>query len=191
MLARILQISGPHTDSTIFRNSFGQFFNSGIVSTSSRYSPGFLNFSVLTLILPFSQNSSGQFFNSGTDSTFSLYSPGFYQFLVLTQILHFSDNRPYSFSIVARILIFPVLARILQISGTQTDSIFFRNSSGKFFKSGTESTFSRYSPRFYHFLVLTLILHFSETRQNSFSIVARILPFPRTRPDSTNFWYSH
>ena len=54
-----------------------------------------------------------------------------------------------------------------------------------------DSSFSRHSPGFYHFPVLTLIPPFSETRSNSFSKVPRILPFPGTRPDSTIFQYSH
>ena len=93
------------------------------------------------------------------------YSHGFYLFLILAQILRFSD--------------------------THTDSTIFRYSSGQFFGSGTDSTFSGYSPEFYHFSVLTLILPFFDTRPDSFSIVARILPFPCTRPDSTIFRYSH
>ena len=217
---------GTHTDSTLFRNSSGQFFNSGTDSTFSRYSQGFYHFLVLTLILPFFEtrpdrfsivaqilpfpvtrpdstifsshidsalfrNLYGQFFNSGTDSTFSQYSPLFYHFSVLTLILLFSDTRPDSFSIVARILPFLVLARILQFSGTHIDSTLFRNSSRRFFNSGTDSTFSRFSPGFFQFLVLTLILPFSETRPDSFSIVARILPFLGTRPDYTIFRYPH
>ena len=83
-----------------------------------------------------------------------------------------------------------MLARILQISGTHTDSTLFWNSFGQFFNSGIESTSSRYSPGFYHFLVLTLILPFFETRQESFSIVARSLPFLGAHPDSTIFQYS-
>ena len=72
----------------------------------------------------------------------------------------------------------PELPRILRISGTHTDSTLFRNSSGQLFNSGTESTFSRYSPGFYHFPVLTLILPFFDTRPDSFLVVAQILPSP-------------
>ena len=54
-----------------------------------------------------------------------------------------------------------------------------------------DSTFSRYSPGFYHFLVLTLILQFFGNRSDSFSILARILRFPSNLLDSTIFRYSH
>ena len=47
-----------------------------------------------------------------------------------------------------------------------------------------------YSPGFYHFLELALIGPFFGSHPNSFSILARILPFPGTRPDITIFWYS-
>ena len=61
----------------------------------------------------------------------------------------------------------------------------------QFFGTRTDSTFSRYSPGFYNFPVLTLILPFSEIRQDSFSIVAQILPFLGTHADFTIFLYSH
>ena len=128
------------------------------------------------------RNPSEQFFISGTDSTFSRYSSGFYNFSVLTLILPFSDTRPDTFS---------VQARILPISGTHTDSNLFQNSSGQFFNYGMDSTFSWDSPGFWQFLVLTLILPFSETRPDSLSIVARILPFLGTRPYSTILKFSH
>ena len=54
----------------------------------------------------------------------------------------------------------------------------------------TDSTFSRYSPGFYQFSVLTQMRPFFGTRRESFSILVMILPFRGTRPDSTNFWYS-
>ena len=51
--------------------------------------------------------------------------------------------------------------------------------------------FSRYSPGFYHFSVLTQIQPFFGTRRDSFSILERILPFRGTRPDYIIFRYSH
>ena len=133
------------------------------------------------------------------ESTFCRYSPAFYYFSVLTLIRPFSSTRPYSFSIVARILPFP---------GTRLDSTIFRYSdlfypfrysSGQFFDTRSDSTFSRYSPRFYHFLVVTLILLVIGTRPDSFLNSHRfyvfpklswILPFFDTLTDSTIFWYS-
>ena len=76
-----------------------------------------------------------------------------------------------------------ILARILFFPGTRTDSIF-----------------SRYSPGFYlfpllgwfcHFSVLTQIRPYSGICPDSFSILARILRFPATRPNTAIFWYSH
>ena len=52
-------------------------------------------------------------------------------------------------------------------------------------------TFSRYSPGFYYFSVLTLIRPFFRNRRDRFSILARVLTFPGTLPDSTIFRYSH
>ena len=135
------------------------------------------------------------------------------------QIRPFSGIRLESFSILARILPFP---------GTRPGSAIFRYSHGsdlfrylprEFFDNRTDFTFSRYSPGFYNFSVLTHIRPFSGTRTYStrsryspgfyqfslltqirpfsgtcrecFSIVARTLPFPGTRSDSTDFRYSH
>ena len=62
-----------------------------------------------------------------------------------------------------------------------------------------DSTISQYSPEFYHFVVLTLILPFFGTRSDRFSVIVRILLFPGlarilsfsgTDPDSTIFQYS-
>ena len=95
--------------------------------------------------------------------------------------------------------LFPVLARILAFSGPDTDSTIFRCSWGQFFGTRMDSTFSRYSPGFYRFQVLTLILPFFGTRQESFSVLARILhfpvlalilPFSGPDTDSTIFRYS-
>ena len=83
--------------------------------------------------------------------------------------------------------LFPVLAQILPLSGTDTDSTIFRYSSGQLFRTRTESTIFRYSPGFYHFQVLTLILPFVGTRRYSFLVLARIPHFPSTRSDSTIF----
>ena len=87
--------------------------------------------------------------------------------------------------------LFPILSRILPFFGTHTDYTLFRYSTGHFFDSCTNSTFSPYSPGFYHFSGLTLIQPFFCTRRVSFSITARILPFLGTRPDSTIFQFSH
>ena len=59
------------------------------------------------------------------------------------------------------------------------------------FDTRMDSNFSPYLPGFYHFLVITLIRPFFCNRRDSFSILARILPFPSTLPDSTIFRYSH
>ena len=61
---------------------------------------------------------------------------------------------------------------------------------GQFFDTRTDSPFSRYSPVFYHFLVLTQIRPFSGNRGDSFSILVPILAFPGARSDSTFFCYS-
>ena len=103
----------------------------------------------------------------------------------------FSRTHPNSFSILARILLFPVLTRILPFLGTHIDWTLFQNSPEQFFDTRTDSTFSWYSPGFCHFLVLTLIGPFSGTYPNCFWILARILLFPGTHPDSAIFRYSH
>ena len=54
---------------------------------------------------------------------------------------------------------------------------------GQFFDTRTDSTFSRYSPGFYYFSVLTLFRPFFCNRRDSFSIVAQILPLLLTHPD--------
>ena len=222
----IQQFSGAHTESTIFRYWSGQFFGTRTDSTFSRYLPGFNNFLVVTLILPFFvlvrtvfRHShefhflpivaqieqffgthtdstifpywSGQFFGTRTDSTFSRYSPGslifryshcFYHFSVLVRtVLRYSHG----------FHLFLVLARIQQFSGAHTDSTIFSYWSGQFFGTRTDSTFSRYSPGLNNFLVLTLILPILRTGPESFSVLARIPPFPGTCPDSTIFWCSH
>ena len=125
------------------------------------------------------------------DTTFSRYSPGFYYFLVLTLIRPFFSNRRDSFSILARILSFPGSLPDSIFFDTHTDSTLFRYSSGQFFDTRMDSTFSRYSHGFYHIAVLTLIRPFFCNRRDSFSILARILSFPDSLPDSTIFRYSH
>ena len=126
----------------------------------SRYSPGFYLFPVLGWILPFFgthtdstlfRYSSGQFFDTRTDSTFSRYSPEYCHFLVLTQIRPFSDTLRECFSILARFHLYTVLARIQLIFGTRKDSTIFGYSSGQFFDTRTDSTFSRYLPEYCHF----------------------------------------
>ena len=118
------------------------------------------------------------FFCTHTDSTIFRYSHAYYLIPVLARILPFSGTltnstffgtRPDSFSVVVQILHFP---------DTCSNSTIFRYSSGQFFGPFMDSTFSRYSPGFYNFPVLTLILPFSETHPDCFSIGAQILPFP-------------
>ena len=83
--------------------------------------------------------------------------------------------------------LFPVLARILPFSGIDTDSTLFRVCSGQFFGTRTDSTFSRYWPGLYHFREFTPILPYSGSDPDNFSVLARILSFPGTGPDSTIF----
>ena len=87
--------------------------------------------------------------------------------------------------------LFPVLVRILPFFGTHTDSTLLRYLLGQFLDTRTDSTFSLYSPGFYHFSVLTLIRPFSRTCRDTFSTLARILPFPGTDPNYAIFRYSH
>ena len=56
-----------------------------------------------------------------------------------------------------------------------------------FFVTRTDYSPSRYSPGLGHLPVLTLILPFFGTRWDSYSILARILPLPYSRPDSIIF----
>ena len=150
------------------------------------------------------------------DSTFSRYTVGFYHFSILTLILPFFGTRSDSFSVLARILPFPatrpysilfqnwpwfylflVLVRTVfryshgfyHFMVLTLILLFFRYSSEQFFGTRMDSTFFRYSPGFYHFRVLTLILPFFDTRLNSFSVHARILPFHGTRRHSIIFRY--
>ena len=132
----------------------------------------------------------GQFFDTRTDSSSSRYSPGFYHFSVLRQIRPFSGTSRDNFLIVVRILRFPDTLLNSAVFRSHTESSIFRYSSGQIFETRSDSTFSRYSPGFYHFLVLTLILPVFGTPLDRFSILAWILPFPGTRPDSTIFRYS-
>ena len=117
--ARIQQFSGAHIESTIFRYWSGQFFGTRTDSSFSRYSPGFNNFLVVTLILPF--------------------------FVLVRTVFRHSHE-------------FHLLLE---------------------------------SPGFNNFLALTLNLPFFGTGPDSFSVLARIPPFPGTRPESTIFWCSH
>ena len=87
--------------------------------------------------------------------------------------------------------LFPVHARILSFFGTPNDSTLFRYLWEQFFDTRTDSTFSRYMPRFYHFSVLPLIRPFSGIRGGSFWLLARIRSLPGSRPDSTISRYSH
>ena len=165
-------------------------------SSFSRQSPGFYHFPVLTLILPFSEPRPDCFSKvawilpfTGTrpDSTIFQYSHWFYPFRKLVRTVFQRCHGFFLFSVLAQILPFLEVTLILSFYGTHTDSTIFRNSSGQFFKSGMDSSFSQHSPGFDHFSVFTLILPFSETRSNSFSKVQRILPFLGTRTNSTIF----
>ena len=87
--------------------------------------------------------------------------------------------------------LFPVHPRILSFFGTPTDSTIFRYSWGQLLVTRTDYTFSLYMLGFYPFLVLPHIRSFSGTRADRFWLLARILPFHGTLPDSTIFRYSH
>ena len=66
--------------------------------------------------------------------------------------------------------LFQVVIRILLFFGTHTDSTLLRYCSGQFFDIRMDSTFSRYSPGFYHFQVRTLIFPLFDTRPESISV---------------------
>ena len=68
-------------------------------------------------------------------------------------------------------------------SGPSGFSASFRHCSG----SHHQEVLARILP----FSVVTQIRPFFGTRRGSFFIIATILPFPATRPDSTIFWYSN
>ena len=163
-------------------------------SIFSEFSPEFCHFWVHTLIR--------LFFGTHLDN-----------FLILARILHFQGTHPDSsifrclhcfdpFPVLVGI-VFLILKRILPFPGTRSDSkisnIFryphwfdlIRYSPWQFFDTRTDSTFSQYSPGFYHFSVLILIRPYFGTCLDRFSILARILPFPSTRLDSTIFRHSH
>ena len=72
---------------------------------------------------------------------------------------------------------------LLEIKGEKT-FIIIRYSSGQFSGTRRDSSFSRYSPGFNNFPVLTPILPFFGTRQDSFPVLAQIPLFPGTRPGS-------
>ena len=192
VLARILPFPSTSSDSNIFRSShllyhfpvltwILQFLRTPTDSTLFRYSPR-------------------QFFSSHTDSTFTWYSPdsiifryshGFYHFSVLARIVSFPGTRPdstffgylpgfYQFRYSHWLYPFPVLT----LTG---------------FRYSPNSIIFRYSTRVYHFYVLSWILPYFGIRPDSFSVFARILPLPGTRPillffgthtDSTIFRYS-
>ena len=115
----------------------------------------------------------------------------FYNFSILTWKIFRCSHKLYHS---------PVLARIRLFFGTQTDSTIFRYLFGKLFDTRTDSTIvvtrldytlSWYTLGFKHFPILKLILPFFGTLSDSYSILARILPLPSSRPDSIIFWYSH
>ena len=112
------------------------------------------------------------------DSTIFWYSHRLYPLPILVRIL-FRYSHGFYLS--------PVLARIMPFFGTHAYCTLFPYSSGQFFDTPSDSTSSRYSPRFYPFWVRTQIVPSSDTRLNTLSVLARILTFPGTRPDSTIF----
>ena len=132
VLARIQQFSGAHTDSTIFPYWSGRFFGTRTDSTFCWYSPGFKNFLVLTLILPF--------LRTGPDSFSALARiPPFAG--TLARIQKFSGSHTDS-------TIFAYWSE--QFFGTRTDSTFCRSSPGfnnflvltlilPFFRTGPDS----------------------------------------------------
>ena len=155
---------------------------------------------VLTRILPFFGAHNDwtifwyppeQFFDTRTDSTFPRYLQGFDHFSVLTSIGHFSCTHSNSFSILARILLFFCTHPDSSIFRRHIDWTPFRYSSEQFFDTRTDSTFSSYSPGFFHFSVHTLIGPFFGTHSNSFSILAQIILFLGTHPDSSIFRFAH
>ena len=198
--ARILPFPGTRPDSIIFRYSLRFDPFPVLVGTTFGYSHGFHLFPVQARILSFFgtpidstlfRYSWGQLLVTRTDPTFSRYSTGFFHFSVLPQIRPFYWYSSGKFFDTRMDSTFP---------GTRPDSTVFRNSHrfdpfpilvGTVFGYSHGSTFSRYTPRFYHFSVQPQIRPFFDTRRESFLTFARILPFPRTRPDSTIFRYSH
>ena len=162
----------------------GQFFGTHLDSTFSRYSPEFYHFSVLMLI--------GLSFDTRPNS-----------FSILAWILPFPSTRPdstifgyahrlYPLSILFRplfryshgFLLFRVVGRNVPFFGTHAESTLLRYSSEQFFGTRMDPTLSRYSPGFYHLCVRSQILPHSETPPDTFSILARILPFPDTRANA-------
>ena len=127
--------------------------------------------------------------------SFLRYSPTFYHFLVLTQIRPFFGNPRDSFSILARIIhflvlagtdctfsgtrrnIFSILVGILPLPGNRPDSTLFRYSHRFHHFPVLARTVFRYSNGFYIFAVLTQIRPFFGDRRDSFSILARIIHF--------------
>ena len=94
--------------------------------------------------------------------------------------------------------LWPILARIQLFSGTHTHSTIFPNWSGQFFFTRTDSTFCRYWPGCNNFPVLALILPFFRTGPDSFRytkefhlfpVLDRIQQFFGTHTDSTIFPY--
>ena len=150
VLARILAFSGPDTDSTIFRCSWGQLFGTRMDSTFSRYSPGSTVFRYRHLFYHFSV----------LVGTVFRYSQGFYLFPVLARILSFSGTDAdstifrYSFG---------------QFFCTRRDSTFSRYSPGFYH--------FWYSHRFNPFPVLVGTIFGHSHGFYLFPVLARILPF--------------
>ena len=118
--------------------------------------------------------------------------------MVLTLILPFFVLVRTVFRYSPGFHLFPVLARIHQFSGAHIDSTIFLYWSGQFFGTRTDSTFSRHSPGFNNFMVLTLILPFFVLVRTVFrhshgfhllQVVARIQQFCGAHTDSTIFLY--
>ena len=132
------------------------------------------SFSILARILPF----------PGTckDSTIFRYSHRLDPFLVLIRIVFRYSHGFYFFF---------VLTRILPFFGAHIDWTIFRYSFEQFFDTRTDSTFSWYLPGFFHFSVHILIGPFFGTHSNSFSILARIILFLGSHPDSSIFRCTH
>ena len=191
VLFRILLFFGTHTNSTVFQYSPGQFFDNRTDSTFSRYLPGLCHFSVLPQSRPFSSTPRDSF----STLVRILPFPGTYSDSAIFRYSHWFDCFPVLSGTTFRhshgFYLFPVLTRMMPFFGSPTESTLFWYTPGQYFDTRTNSTFSRYWPRFCHFSVFTLIRPFSDTRRDSFLTLVRILPFPGTDPDDAILWYSH
>ena len=129
--------------------------------------------------------------SSDLDSTILRYSHWFYHtWVIVWKVFRYSHG----------FYLFPILVRILAFCVTHIDSTIFRYSSGMFFGTRTDSSFSsarpdstilRYSHWFYYFSVFVQTVFWYCHRFYVFPVLARILPFCGTHTDSTIFRYSH